>query len=235
MDPNIGKTTDRVRTITPYKVWALLVYRGMDSLSKEEQTRPEVSWETCLHTHKRGVEGEFAWHTTWSITMGHRTCHRWVRWWERRGTGILSSSVDCYYSNLLDPLRVKTRVYSYNLYGTPFLSFPSQLTLVKFKTPPDYFELSWVQRGVELSWVDYNGDHSTQPSKKWEDEDFQHYVRGYEPRAFCFPECVYKKDYLRWSCSYIYMTSRLPREVIQKKLQEHCFDKKISNSHLVQV
>jgi hypothetical protein len=31
-----------------------------------------------------------------------------------------------------------------------------------FRTPPDYFELSRVQRGVELSWVEYNGDHSTQ-------------------------------------------------------------------------
>jgi hypothetical protein len=44
----------------------------------------------------------------------------------------LSSSVDCCYSNLPDLLRVKTRVFSYNLYGTPFLSFPSHLTLVKF-------------------------------------------------------------------------------------------------------
>ncbi len=51
---------------------------------------------------------------------------------ERRGTGSLSSSVDCCYSNLLDLLRVKTRVCSYNLYATPFLSFPSHLTLVKF-------------------------------------------------------------------------------------------------------
>jgi hypothetical protein len=51
---------------------------------------------------------------------------------ERRGIGILSSSVDCCYSNLLDLLRVKTRVCSYNLYATPFLSFPSHLTLVKF-------------------------------------------------------------------------------------------------------
>ena len=39
--------------------------------------------------------------------------------------------MDCCYSNLLDLLRVKTRVCSYNLYETPFLSFPSQLTLVK--------------------------------------------------------------------------------------------------------
>ena len=29
--------------------------------------------------------------------------------------------------------------------------------------------------------------------------------------------------------------SRLAREVIQQELQERCFDKKISNSHLVQV
>ncbi len=65
------------------------------------------------------------------ITMGHRACHRWARWWERRGTGSLSLSVDCCYSNLLDLLRVKTRVCSYNLYATPFLSFPSHLTLVK--------------------------------------------------------------------------------------------------------
>ncbi len=34
------------------------------------------------------------------------------------------------YSTLLNLLRVKTRVYSYNLYGTPFLSYPSYLTLV---------------------------------------------------------------------------------------------------------
>jgi hypothetical protein len=55
-------------------------------------------------------------------------------WWERRGTGSPSSSVDCCYSNLLDLLRVKTRVWpvwSYNLW-TSSLSFPSQLTLVKF-------------------------------------------------------------------------------------------------------
>jgi hypothetical protein len=30
------------------------------------------------------------------------------------------------------------------------------------RTPPHYFELSWVQRGVGLSWVEYNGDHSTE-------------------------------------------------------------------------
>jgi hypothetical protein len=35
------------------------------------------------------------------------------------------------YSNLLDLLRVQTRVCSYNLYATPFLRFPSQLTLMK--------------------------------------------------------------------------------------------------------
>ncbi len=51
---------------------------------------------------------------------------------ERRGTGSLSSSVDCCYSNLLDLFRVKTHVCSYNLYGTPSLSFPSHLALVKF-------------------------------------------------------------------------------------------------------
>ncbi len=51
---------------------------------------------------------------------------------ERRGTGSLISSVDCCYSSLFDLLRVKTRVCSYNLYATPFLSFPSHLTLVKF-------------------------------------------------------------------------------------------------------
>ncbi len=38
---------------------------------------------------------------------------------ERRWTGRLSSSVDCCYSNLLDLLRVKTRVCSCNLYATP--------------------------------------------------------------------------------------------------------------------
>ena len=37
-------------------------------------------------------------------------------------------SVDCCYSNLLDLLRVKTRVCSYNLYAIPFLSFPSHPT-----------------------------------------------------------------------------------------------------------
>jgi hypothetical protein len=36
------------------------------------------------------------------------------------------SNVDRCYSNLLDLLRVKTRVSSYNLYATPFLSFPSR-------------------------------------------------------------------------------------------------------------
>ena len=51
---------------------------------------------------------------------------------ERRGTGSLSSSVDCCYSNLLDLLRVKTHICSYNLYTPPFLSFPSHLTSVKF-------------------------------------------------------------------------------------------------------
>jgi hypothetical protein len=42
-----------------------------------------------------------------------------------------SLSVDCCYSNLLNLFRVKTRVCSYNLYATPFWSFPSQFTLVK--------------------------------------------------------------------------------------------------------
>jgi hypothetical protein len=51
---------------------------------------------------------------------------------ERRGTGSLSCSVDCCYSNQLDLLRVETRVCSYNLYATPFLSFLSHLTSVKF-------------------------------------------------------------------------------------------------------
>ena len=92
----------------------------------------EVGWQTRSPTHKPGAEGEFGWHTTWSITVGHRACHRWTRWWERRGTGSLSSSVDCCYSNLLDLLRVKARVCSYNLYATPFFSFPSQLTLLKY-------------------------------------------------------------------------------------------------------
>jgi hypothetical protein len=36
--------------------------------------------------------------------------------------------------NLLDLLRVKTRVYSYNLYATPFLSFPSHLERKEGKT-----------------------------------------------------------------------------------------------------
>ena len=40
-------------------------------------------------------------------------------------------SADCCYSNLLNLLRVKTRVCSYNLYATPFWSYPSQFTLVK--------------------------------------------------------------------------------------------------------
>ena len=61
--------------------------------------------------------------------MGHRACHRWARWWARRGTGSLSA--DCCYSNLLNLLRVKTRVCSYNLYATPFWSYPSQFTWVK--------------------------------------------------------------------------------------------------------
>jgi hypothetical protein len=39
--------------------------------------------------------------------VGHRDCHRWSRWWTR-GTGSLSE--DCCYSNLLDLLRVKSRV-----------------------------------------------------------------------------------------------------------------------------
>ena len=111
-------------------VWELLVYRGMDSLSKEEETRSEVSCETRPHTHKPGTEGEFGWHTRWSITVGHRAGHRWTRWWARRGTRSLS--VDCCYSNQLDLLRVETRVCSYNLCATPFLRFPSHLALVKF-------------------------------------------------------------------------------------------------------
>ncbi len=41
------------------------------------------------------------------------------------------SGADCCYSNLLNLLRVKTRVCSYNLYTTPFFSYPSQFTLVK--------------------------------------------------------------------------------------------------------
>ncbi len=39
--------------------------------------------------------------------------------------------MDCCYSTLLKLLRVKTRVCSYNLHATPFLNYPSQLTLVK--------------------------------------------------------------------------------------------------------
>ncbi len=39
--------------------------------------------------------------------------------------------MDCCYSTLLKLLRVKTRVCSYNLHVTPFLSYPSHLTLVK--------------------------------------------------------------------------------------------------------
>jgi hypothetical protein len=110
-------------------VWALLVYRGMDSLSKEEYIRSEVSWETRSLTHTPGTEGVIGWHTTSSITVGHRSCHRWARWWARRGTGTLSA--DCCYSNLLNLFRVKTSVWSYNLYATPFLNYPSHLTLVK--------------------------------------------------------------------------------------------------------
>jgi hypothetical protein len=53
----------------------------------------------------------------------------------RRGTRSLS--VDCIYSYLLNLLSVETRVWSYNLYITlPFLSSPSQLTLMKRKTVP---------------------------------------------------------------------------------------------------
>ncbi len=39
--------------------------------------------------------------------------------------------MDCCYSNILNLLRVKTHVCSYNLYATPFFSYPSQLTFVK--------------------------------------------------------------------------------------------------------
>ncbi len=39
--------------------------------------------------------------------------------------------MDCCYSKLLDLLRVKTQVCSYDLYVTPFMSYPSHLTLVK--------------------------------------------------------------------------------------------------------
>jgi hypothetical protein len=35
-------------------VWTLLIYRGMDSISKEESDRSEVSWETRSLTHKPG-------------------------------------------------------------------------------------------------------------------------------------------------------------------------------------
>jgi hypothetical protein len=111
-------------------VWALLVSRdgftlkgGIGSSDQKLVEKPRS------HTHKPGAEGEFGWLTTSSITVGHTSCHRWARWWARRGTGSLSA--DCCYSNLLKLLRVKTRVCSYSLYTTPFLSYPSQLTLVK--------------------------------------------------------------------------------------------------------
>jgi hypothetical protein len=50
---------------------------------------------------------------------------------KKRNRKAKFNGVDCCYSNLLNLSRVKTRVCSYNLYTTPFFSFPSQLTLMK--------------------------------------------------------------------------------------------------------
>ena len=83
-----------------FSVFELLVYRGIDSLSKEEfdQKLVEDVIDESVDEQKKGTR---------------------------------SLTVDCGYSNLLDLLRVKTRLSSYNLYATPCFSFPSHLTLVK--------------------------------------------------------------------------------------------------------
>jgi hypothetical protein len=127
--------------------WACLV--RVQGLSK-------VSWKTRSHTHTNLVLRESLVDTSRHLLpLTHRTCHRWARWWTRRGEGRLS--VDCCYSYLLDLLRVKTLVCSYNLHTTPFLSYPSQITLVKLITLKknqnclSYFgEIDWTQKEPKL-------------------------------------------------------------------------------------
>ena len=70
----------------------------------------------------------------WSITVRHRTHHRWARWWTRRGTGSLR--LHYFYSYLqllLRLLRVETRSMDLeNLYLTPCFSHDDHLTAVEY-------------------------------------------------------------------------------------------------------
>ncbi len=102
--------------------------------------RKQFSWETGSHTHNRGATvkeslDDVLHHLLpWDIQL---LIEEPVDESVRRGNRSLS--VGCIYSYLLALLRVKTRVWSYNLYTTPFPSHPSQLTLVtlmKHKTVP---------------------------------------------------------------------------------------------------
>ncbi len=107
-----------------WKEWPSHFFKALCSNLTQPILSPSRVWT------KQSAQGEFGWHTTSSsITVWHRACHRWDCWWTRRGTGSLST--DCCYSNLLNLLRVMPRVCSYNLYTTPFFSYPSQFTLVK--------------------------------------------------------------------------------------------------------
>ncbi len=70
-------------------------------------------WNTLEPWHKPAGP---TYNTLRHLLPGHRTCHRWSRWWTRRSTRSLS--VDCCYSYRLDLFRVKTRVSSCNMYTT---------------------------------------------------------------------------------------------------------------------
>ncbi len=97
------------------------------------------------------------------ITVGHRACHRWARWWTRKGTGSLSE--DCCYSSILNLFRVKTRVYSYNLYTTAFLSYPSQLTKKNLLPPKNIKKIKKYLGTTCHPW--YQGSHLSKVFKRW--------------------------------------------------------------------
>ncbi len=92
---NLSGSSTRPHTITNKPTYHS---QTLSILSNQNTLRSLVSCtqRLCVSTSGLSRDG-FTFKGTSSITVGHRPCHRWVRWWTRRGTR--SWSVDCCWLN----------------------------------------------------------------------------------------------------------------------------------------
>ncbi len=84
MDPNIGKSTDRERTVAPCKE-SLPTSCGPHRkrfLEVQTEIRAHMVRDKNTFLQEEAASAQrnlisVGWRTTWSITVGHRDCHRW--------------------------------------------------------------------------------------------------------------------------------------------------------------